>query len=302
MSHLISLFGDRLLGLMLSSSAVSKALQFLNSRPWRFPYIGWTEEDWFWDKQKQKCVEKQLFGRRWEREPLAGLSAPNAYLALIHLCGANLRRANLREVRLSHANLQKANLRRANLQKASLWDANLQKARLSRANLQEANLLSANLQKARLSRANLQKASLWYANLQETRLGYANLQEADLSGANLEEANLLGANLEEADLSGDNRYLLYGNLQEANLVSANLQEADLSGANLTPKQIKSACFWDKAIYKGEWDRDKQTKTMVPKNEQAEQDNTKFIEDLKKDKSSDPKEKPDCSHWLSGRHN
>lgn len=25
-----------------------KAIEFLNSRPWRFPWIGFTEKDWFW--------------------------------------------------------------------------------------------------------------------------------------------------------------------------------------------------------------------------------------------------------------
>ena len=148
-----------------------EALEFLNSRPWRFPWIGWTEKDWYWDERDEKCKLKRLIGRRWERQPLVGLSAPNnAYLRNIHLCGADLE----------------------------------------------------------------------FAELQRAYLGFAN--------------------------------------------------------KLTSEQIKSACSWDQAIYKGEWNWDKQTKTWVPKNKQAEQDNKKFIEELKKDKSSDPEETVDCSRW------
>ncbi len=66
--------------------------------------------------------------------------------------------------------------------------------------------------------------------------------------------------------------------------------------NLTPEQIKSACFWEEAIYKGEWDWEEKTKTWRAKNEQVKQANTKYIEGLKKDKSSDPEEPPDCSLW------
>ena len=38
-------------------------------------------------------------------------------------------------------------------------------------------------------------------------------------------------------------------LPRANLKNANLIEA----RNLTPPQIKSACYWEKAFYKGNWD-------------------------------------------------
>ena len=60
--------------------------------------------------------------------------------------------------------------------------------------------------------------------------------------------------------------------------------------NLTPQQIKSACNWDKAIYKGKWNQEKELAEAI------EPDNTNFIEELKKDKASDPTEPPDCSIW------
>ena len=204
------------------SGGRKEALEFLNSEPRRFP----------------------LFWLNWERQSLAGLAAPKAYLVGLQLQGADL----------VGANLQKANLFMANLQEANLVEANLQEAVLFMANLQEAVLRGANLQKADLRGANLQKADLFIANLQ---------------GADLAEANL----------------------QEANLFRANLQKADLDNAeNLTRVQIKSACFWEGANYKSEWNRE--MGGYIP----LERDNTEFIEELKKDKSSDPKNPVDCSYW------
>ncbi|MDJ0634925.1 MAG: pentapeptide repeat-containing protein [Xenococcaceae cyanobacterium MO_188.B29] len=244
-----------------------EALQFLNSRPWRFPWIGWTKKGLYWDERENECKLKRLLGLRWERQPLAGLSAPKAYLRNIHLCDASLGRANLRDASLGFANLQNAFLDSANLQNAILWSANLQGANLGRANLQNANLRFANLQDASLGRANLQDAKLEPANLQNANLGSANLQGADLGRANL---------------------------QNANLGSANLQGADLwSAKNLTHQQIKSACNWDKAIYKSKWNFNLE-KGLV--RETIEPDNTNFIEELKKDKTSDPKNPPHCRRW------
>ena len=358
-----------------------QALEFLNSRPWRFPWIGRTDKDWFWDERSQECKEKRLWGLRWEREPLTGLSAPNsAYLRNIHLCGANLWSANLQGAYLEDAYLQGAYLRSANLQGADLEDAylqgaylgsaDLQGAYLRAANLQKANLWSAilqkaylgsaylqgayledailqgayledaNLQKADLEDANLQKADLEDANLQGAYLRYANLQGADLEDAYLQKANLRsadlqgaylraanlqkaylgyaylqGAYLEDANLQGAN--LWSANLQKADLWSANLQKADLRAANLqkayledanlqkayledarnlTSQQIKSTCFWDKAIYKGEYYKNE------PEDEPywvaIEPDNTNYIEELKQDTTSDPKQPPNCSRWQS----
>ena len=180
------------------------------------------------------------------------------------------------------------------LQNTYLYGANLQKAELRRANLQKADLRTANLQKAGISGVNLKQAYLIETNLQQAYLIETNLQQADLSGANLQQANLRRAKLQQA-------YLIETNLQQADLSGANLHKADLSGANLykaalyvvgnlTPKQIKSTCFWEKALYEGEWNDEKKTYVVT------EPDNTNFIEELKKDKSSDPTKKPDCSFW------
>ncbi|MGB5635811.1 MAG: pentapeptide repeat-containing protein, partial [Waterburya sp.] len=153
---------------------------------------------------------------------------------------------------------------------------------LSRSDLQGA-ILSPNVD---FSRTNLAKANLAEANLAEANLAEANLTQANLAEANLTQANLAEANLAEANLAEAN--LTQANLAEANLA---LAEANLAEViNLTPSQIKSACNWQKAFYKAEYNE--QEKRWVT----LEAENKKFIEKLDRDKSSDPEQPVDCSKW------
>ncbi len=119
--------------------------------------------------------------------------------------------------------------------------------------------------KKKLSQEGLdfRKADLRGANLQQAKLGGANLEKADLRGANLQQAKLRGANLEKAALG--NAFL-----QQAKLEGANLQQADLSKVKtLTPKQIKSACNWQKA---------------------------KFDQEFESKLKKEPDQEVDCSEW------
>ena len=145
---------------------------------------------------------------------------------------------------------------------------------LSRTNLREANLNGANLNGAQLYRANLYGAYLYRAYLYR-----ANLYRANLKGANLKGANLNGANL------------ILANLKGANLYGAYLKGANLYGAeDLYPESIKSACFWEKAIYtEPKWDEDKQL--WVAADREA---NQREIDKLKRDKNSDPPNPIDCN--------
>ena len=154
-----------------------------------------------------------------------------------------------------------------------------------------ANLSKINLSGVNLRQANLEGADLREANLEGAKLEEADLREANLEGANLEEAEMLHAELEKADLKKSK--MSYASLEKANLEGVNLWGAEMFYANLdgtilidtknlTHEQIKSTLFWKKAIYQGEWNEEKKTWVAI------EPDNAKFIEDLKKDKSSDPR--------------
>ncbi|MDY7048623.1 MAG: pentapeptide repeat-containing protein [Microcystis panniformis WG22] len=190
--------------------------------------------------------------------------------------------------------LSGTNLREANLNRANLYGAYLNGAYLNEANLDGANLYGAILNGAILYGAILNGAILNEANLNEANLNEANLIGANLNGANLWVANLNGANLNGANLN--EAYLIEANLNGANLNGANLNGANLIGANLigaedlNPEQIKSACFWERAIYtEAKWDED--TELWVAEDPKA---NQREIEKLKRDKNSDPPNLIDCT--------
>ncbi|MEM7590500.1 MAG: pentapeptide repeat-containing protein [Cyanobacteria bacterium P01_A01_bin.83] len=266
-------------------------------------------------------------------EDLFRYNLEGANLANAKLNGANLKEANLKEaylysVKLNNANLKEANLYNANLEHAVLSSAflevtnlnyvNLEHAVLSNANLSGAGLIGSNLEHAVLSDANLRNAVLIDSNLIASYLKGANFQHANLRGATLSDANLESTNLNGANLKFS--ILVRSNLKEANLrdanlegavlydanfSSANLESTNLNGANLTKvrnltfSQIKSACGWNKAIYNAREVLER-TNTKEKKFQWKwiidEITNQQYIEKLKQDRASDPKEKVDCSRW------
>ena len=135
-----------------------EALQFLNSRPLRFPWIGWTKKRYFWDEREKRCKLKRLYGLRWKRQHLIGLSAPNAYLADIHLCGAWLWTSELNGAKLWRANLAFAILWRSNLQDAELVGANLERADVRFADFKRANFQGTILKRAPIAKADFRGA------------------------------------------------------------------------------------------------------------------------------------------------
>ncbi|MCA2653231.1 pentapeptide repeat-containing protein [Microcystis sp. M061S2] len=246
-------------------------------------------------EERQKALEKlpsvsipvqaalTVIGRRKVENDQAGdnLAETNDpyKIKFLDLSGTNLREANLNGANLIGADLIGANLIGANLNGAYLNGAKLWGAYLDGANLNGANLNGANL-----ILANLNRAYLYGANLYGAQLYRANLYRANLYGAILYRANLKGANLKGANLKG-------ANLKGANLILANLILANLYGAeDLYPEQIKSACFWEKAIYtESKWDEDKQL--WVAEDPKA---NQREIEKLKRDKNSDPRNPINCN--------
>jgi uncharacterized protein YjbI with pentapeptide repeats len=191
--------------------------------------------------------------------------------------------------KIKFLDLSGTNLRGANLILANLNLANLNGANLIGANLIGANLIGANLNEAYLYGAYLNRAYLNEAYLNRANLDRANLNRANLNGAILDRADLIGADLNEADLIGAN--LNRANLNRANLNRANLIGANLIGAvGLNPEQIKSACFWERAIHtQAKWDEDKQL--WVAADREA---NQREIDKLKRDKNSDPPNPIDCT--------
>ncbi len=183
---------------------------------------------------------------------------------------AELHRFILKGADLSGINLSRLRLNNVDLEEAVLHEANLQQANFS---------LKANLQGAYLVQANLQGAKLWNANLQRAWLGEADLQKADLKGSNLQGASLCRANLQEAVLVDVVETSSWNYEQTPEQIRQEIDEL----TQKIKRQIKSACNWDKAIYKAKFNNEKQIWEIT------EPDNTNFIENLRQDKSTDIEE-------------
>ena len=131
---------------------------------------------------------------------------------------------------------------------------------------------------------NLKSFNLANTNLVNANLANADLYRTDFANANLAKANLKNANLYRTDFAN-------ADLANANLAKANLKNANLKSAkNLTPTQIKSACNWEKAFYKGRFDDD-YGEWIIDR-----QANQQFIQQLQQDTDSDPKKPVNCSKW------
>ena len=165
----------------------------------------------------------------------------------------------------------KKDLSQYNLEGANLFGINLESVNLKFANFKNSNLLSANFSGSSLFAAKFQGANLFGSNLKFARLIFTDLSHTNLKGANLKGANLNGANLNGANLNG-----------------ANLNGAKFVLANIQPLQIKSACNWEQAVYKGSYKGYYWTIDGAASQQ--------YIEKLKQDKDSDPEEKVDCTRW------
>ncbi|MGB7378282.1 MAG: pentapeptide repeat-containing protein, partial [Rivularia sp. (in: cyanobacteria)] len=187
---------------------------------------------------------------------LSSANLSGANLTEAKVVAADLGDANLSGAKLNNANLSGANLSNTNLTKAKASGADLGSSYLNNTNLIGADLSNADLGNADLSIANLNGADLRGAKLRGAKLNNTVLSDTDLNNADLRNTDLSGADLSNTDLSG-------ADLRYAKLRGAKLSGADLNGVkfwdkawgetrNITPKQIKKAKNWDKAIYSPEF--------------------------------------------------
>ncbi len=203
-----------------------------------FTRDGDTHPAW-WDESRGRV--------RLTRSELPGADLKRANLRQVDLSGAQLRGSHLTDAVLGGADFTEANLEEADLRKSDLAGAILHKAALNGANLQdtlleEMDARGASLRFARLERAALDSANMEGADLWGARLDDATLTEANLCDARFHEATLVGANLSRADLQRAD--LRDANLYRARLSGANLLDTRLSGANLTQAHLQGARLQD----------------------------------------------------------
>jgi len=234
-----------------------------------------------------ECLDKQTCEENIET--LERLVQAKKNLKLLNLPNVNLDNAHLEGAYIPSANLENTQLENANLENAHLENANLAIAHLENADLENAHLKNVNLSNAHLEGANLQGANLQGAHVIHDHLQGAYLNRANLQGVHIYDTNFKRTNFERANLS--QTYFYRPNFDQSNLYAANLKGAYLIEAqNLTPAQIKSACNWSQAVYKGIWSTSKSQWVI------DETANQQYIQALKQDKASAPQEPVDCSHW------
>ena len=182
-------------------------------------------------------------------------------------------------------------LRGINLENANLYGAKLSTTDLRGSKLNGVNFTGAFLENAYLNCFETSNGKMC-TELRNTDFFAAKLHRADLSGADLKEADFgcfFFSKVEGyrcTDLSGSD--LSDTNLEGANLHRANLYKAYLVNADYEPYQIKSACYWDEAFYKGDFNQDN-TEWIL--NEKANQEH---IDKLKQKQYPKTKKPLDCN--------
>lgn len=227
--------------------------------------------------------------------------------------GKSLKDYNLEKANIRHANLHGADLRNANLEDAYIEDVRFFGAYLTRAKIRDA--IIGNDQPGRFSKdfrhPNFEGANFKNASLKDVIVYDASFKNANFEGVSFKNVQFFGSNLEGANLKGVNlQYPNFSSSSAVNLNGANLEGAILSGngeaigsfhganfknvevrsGTLVGSLVKSACYWDTGIYRGNWDSQK-NKWVADR-----EANQEYIEKLKQSKASDPKNPVDCSMW------
>lgn len=132
-------------------------------------------------RREQNVHNPQMKFINLRKVNLVGIDLRNMDFNYVHFCDANLQKAQLYKVVLSHACLTSTDL--------------------SAANFNDVNLCNAMLSSANLSNATFNNVDFRKANLNSTNLNKAGFNHADFSNASFMNTNIEGANFFNADLS-----------------------------------------------------------------------------------------------------
>ena len=252
------------------------------------------------------------------------------------LQNANLSYANLERADLKNANLQDANLNRVILDRAVFVLANLRGASIETdgKSIEGTNFYAARLEDADFEFGSIYKVNFSHAYLRSASLGghpifsrvsNSNFERADLHGAFLY-GEFIGNNFQYANLSevilrghfksnyikgvdfyqADLKDAVFDSIDfdEVSLTRANLRNATIINSSFTPHQIKSACNWEQAYYINTnvdpSQIDRILKSYKTRDTAEWHQNQQYIEQLKQDRASDPKDPIiDCGRWFIG---
>ena len=246
------------------------------------------------------------------RENFGSWDLSNLNLSQIDLTDSNLQNANFQNTHLDNVDFTNANLAKTQFS-GILWGNNFTNANLRRAvikgtitsNFTSADLSDAVLTRARVAEGTFKSANFTRANLNSAKFESTNLDRASFVNANLSSVqftphygsdpgtSLIGVNFTNANLQKA-IFGAYTNLEDSNFQGANLTNATfIKTENLTPTQVKSACNWEQAIYNFASERNPFPLQITKADRLASQ---KYINNLKQDRASDPRNPIDCDRW------
>lgn len=170
---------------------------------------------------------------------------------------------NLKDAKLSGANLCAITFSDSNLEGADLYGANLSLARMKKSNLSKANLTKAFLPNALLEEIDFSEANFNEAYLTEAKIVHSNCSKTDFNGAFLSRINFDNNNCNEANFSGakitsirqgnDNNSNFNGEFINSNfkkvkifhtIIRGNFKNSDFSGAVIVSSTLFNVDFSD----------------------------------------------------------
>ena len=210
---------------------------------------------------------------------LAGINFNKISLDKINFEGANLDCSSFQGGVLNNVNFNNTRLTGVNFSQATLTNVDFTEALLSCADFGAGFFTNFNCSSFHLSSFHLTNN----INFKNIRLNGANFPYTMLRNVNFTEASLSDAHL-RADFDADSNNTVIDE-------GVDFNHAILIDTNLTPEQIKSACNWENAYYKGSMEKEVDNKDN--QENQENQENQDYIDMLKKDKKSDPEKTNSC---------
>jgi serine/threonine protein kinase len=143
-----------------------------------------------------------------------------------------------RKISLSHADLRDAELTQIRLNSADLSFADLTGARLVQAKLTDVDLHNAILSGSRLTQATLMRVDMRNVKLDSSDLTQCRAPAINLSGADLSSVRMVQAGLENSSCVNTN--FSYGMIGQANFDGANCSYANFTGVRTDHDQFRNA--------------------------------------------------------------
>lgn len=169
------------------------------------------------------CQSAAAPGVDWQGCRKRNLIISESNLKDAKLSKADLSATDLRNSNLAGADFGKANMMRATIAGSTAPNSNFEKVISFRADFSDTDFSNSNFTKSEMQRVNFNNSNLTNVNFLKSDLGRASFSGAILHANNFESANLSRIDFREAKISGEVQ------IKNAFLLQSNLEGVDFSG-------------------------------------------------------------------------